>query len=273
MTAVAELALTESRTLRTQYADRTDVLDKVKTLAMAGDTGYAFTAHVADYFDVTEEAIDQIVKRNRAELEENGYEAVTRAKLEGVTSDTLNLSPKARRVAVFRRRTVLNLAMLMDGNDVARQVRTYLLDVEEAATPEQKLDALAARTATQLEALGVAKKYGLVNDSYLEGVSRTLLARMTGEEPQLDPADITITCHEYLAEKGLKGADLRSARVKLGKAVAALYRARYGTEPQEIPRLVEGIHIGVKVYTRRDIDLFDTAWAEVSRHYTPAVTR
>lgn len=154
----------------------------------------------------------------------------------------------------------------------AQALRQYWTEggaINPRATVEQ-LDALAARTATQLEALGVAKKYGLVNDSYLEGVSRTLLARMTGEEPQLDPADITITCHEYLAEKGLKGKALKSARMKLGKAVAALYRARYGKEPQGLKRLVDGIHMDVKVYTRRDIDLFNTAWAEVSRHYTEA---
>lgn len=139
---VAEIALTESKTLRAQYTDRIEVLDRVKTLAMASGTGYTFTTHVAAYFEVTEESIDQLVKRNRAELEENDYKVMTRAELESVTSDTLELPANFRRAATFRRRTVVNLAMLMDGNDIARQVRTYLLNLEEAASLDQKATAL-----------------------------------------------------------------------------------------------------------------------------------
>ncbi|MFE1104119.1 phage antirepressor N-terminal domain-containing protein [Nocardiopsis alba] len=157
----------------------------------------------------------------------------------------------------------------------AQALRQYWAEggaINPRATAEQ-LDALAVRTASQLEALGVAKKYGLVNDSYLEGVSRTLLARMTGEEPQLDPADITITCQEYLEDKGLKGKALRSARTRLGTAVAPLYLARHGKKPQKIKRLVDGVHHPVNVYTHRDLDLLDTAWAKVSHHYAKEVSR
>ncbi|WUI02057.1 phage antirepressor N-terminal domain-containing protein [Spirillospora sp. NBC_00431] len=135
---------------------------------------------------------------------------------------------------------------------------------------ERQLDALAARTRAQLEAISVAKRYGLVNDSYLEGMSRTLLARMTGEEPQIDPADMTITCQEYVEDRGLTGKSMRSARTRLGTAVAALYRARYGQDPQKVKRPIDGVHRPVAVYTHRDIDLFHAAWAEVSRHYAEA---
>ncbi len=125
----------------------------------------------------------------------------------------------------------------------------------------------AAVTRAQLEAYGVAKQFGLVNESYIESCVRQLLARMTGEEPALDPADVTITCDEYLAGQGLTGKQVRSARTVLGKAVAGLYRERYGRDPQKIERLVDGIHIKVGVYTRRDVDLFDTAWAGISTRY------
>ena len=65
----------------------------------------------------------------------------------------------------------------------------------------------------------------------------------------------------------MSDADLGSARTRLGKTVAALYRARYGKDPQKIKRPINGVHRDVAVYTQRDIDLFDTAWAEVGRHY------
>ncbi|MGW1615740.1 phage antirepressor N-terminal domain-containing protein [Streptomyces sp. NPDC002285] len=140
---------------------------------------------------------------------------------------------------------------------------------EQVAGLRQQLDGVErARLAQErLSAMGVAKQFGLVNDSYVQAMARTELARMNGQEPDIDPADITITCDEFLTEQGVTGPDLRSARTRLGKTVAALYRARYGKDPQTIQRPIDGVHRDVKVYTHRDRDLFDTAWAELGRHY------
>jgi hypothetical protein len=147
--------------------------------------------------------------------------------------------------------------------------------INQAATPEQvetlrsQLDGVerAQLARERLTAMGVAKQFGLVNASYMEAMARTELARMNGEEPDIDPADITITCDEYLDGR-IAPADLASARTRLGKTVAALYRARYdGKDPQKIKRPIHGVHRDVAVYTHRDIDLFDTAWAEVSKNY------
>lgn len=160
----------------------------------------------------------------------------------------------------------------------ARALREYWTQggaVNPAATREQvaglreRLDGVErARLAQErLSAMGVAKQFGLVNSSYVEAMARTELARMNGEEPDIDPADVTITCDEFLTEQGVSGKQLRSARVKLGQTVATLYRARYGQPPQKIKRPINGVHRDVAVYTHRDIDLFDKAWAELGRHY------
>lgn len=135
-------------------------------------------------------------------------------------------------------------------------LRAELDDVERASVARARLDVMAA-----------AKAAGLVNTSYLESMARHELARMTGQEPELDPLDITITCDEYLTDRGVTKADLGSARSRLGKTVAALYRARHGRDPQKIQRPIHGVHREVAVYTHRDIDLFHTAWAEVGRRY------
>lgn len=135
--------LLESREMRMSHLDRDDVLDKVGALALAGDSGYALTEHVAAFFGASREAIDQLVKRNRDELVESGYRTLKGDELRkfkvSVTSDTNLYAPQ---IAVFSRRTVLNLAMLMDGNDVAKAIRTYLLNVEELADAELKKTAL-----------------------------------------------------------------------------------------------------------------------------------
>lgn len=267
-----ELVLTESRTMRAQTADRVDVLDKVKALALLPDGVNATTEMVASYYEVGVEAIKSLVKDNRAELVNNGYWVLRGPQFKefvGSHEDLANaFGPKARSAALFTRRTILNVGQLLTESDVAKQVRTYLLDVEETATPEQKATAIekAAEAEAQLRAIEVLARID-GNSSYARSISRHIAARMLGEEPELDPADVTITCDEFLTDKGVHADDLGSARTRMGKTVAALYRARYGKDPQKVKRPIHGVHRDVAVYTQRDIDLFDIAWAEVGRRY------
>ncbi|WP_133258171.1 phage antirepressor N-terminal domain-containing protein [Streptomyces sp. V2] len=141
--------------------------------------------------------------------------------------------------------------------------------VEQVQDLRVRLDGVerAQVARERLSAMGVAKQFGLVNSSYVEAMARTELARMSGEEPDVDPLDVTITCDEFLDGRGVGDRDRGSARTRLGKTVAALYRARYGRDPQKVKRPINGVHRDVAVYTHRDLDLFDTAWAEVGRHY------
>lgn len=266
-----ELVLTESRTMRAQTADRVDVLDKVKALALLPDGINATTEMVASYYEVGVEAIKSLVKDNRAELVNNGYWVLRGPQFRefvGSHEDLANaFDSKARSAAIFTRRTILNVGQLLTESDVARQVRTYLLNVEELATPEQKATAIdkAVEAEAQLRAIEVLSRID-GNTSYARSISRHIAARMLGQEPEIDPADMTITVDEYLDGR-IAEADLPSARTRMGKTVAALYRARYGKEPQKVKRPIHGVHREVSVYTHRDVDLFDKAWAEVSRHY------
>ncbi|MGW9129528.1 restriction endonuclease [Streptomyces sp. NPDC055681] len=129
---ISEAALLESRSLRDGVVDRTHVIDKVKTLSLLPDGMHVTTAIVATYFEVTETVIRAMVFDHREELESNGYRVLTGSELSyfkqlsGIQSRTASL-------ALFSRRAVLNVAMLLRDSEVARQVRTYLLDTEYAA--------------------------------------------------------------------------------------------------------------------------------------------
>jgi len=65
-----------------------------------------------------------------------------RAEFESVIGDTLKLAPQTRRVAVFSRRAILNVGQILTGSKVAKDVRAYLLNVEEIATHEQRSEAI-----------------------------------------------------------------------------------------------------------------------------------
>ncbi|OEV27975.1 hypothetical protein AN219_21555 [Streptomyces nanshensis] len=133
---VHEGALLESQTLRASVAERTEALDKVKLLSLLPDGLHVTTRMVADYFEVTEHVISKVVQRHRDELAANGMRTLRGADLRVFERDNLSFSgesyPQGRaHLAVYSRRAVLNVAMLLRDSDVARRVRTYLLDAEQ----------------------------------------------------------------------------------------------------------------------------------------------
>ncbi|GGO86060.1 hypothetical protein [Wenjunlia tyrosinilytica] len=130
--ATTEVVLLESRALRASMSERTEALDKVKALVLLPDGLHVTSRMVAEYFEVPELTIRNLVARHRDELEEAGYTLLKGAELQ----DFLSLNMSLRRVpgrglAVFPRRAVLNVGMLLRDSEVARRVRRYLLDSEE----------------------------------------------------------------------------------------------------------------------------------------------
>lgn len=128
-----ESALLESRSLRESVLDRVEALDKVKALVTLPDGLHVTTRMVAEYFAVGERAVNAIIHRHRQELESNGFCVLHGSDLREFLS--CNMQPSfstGRGLAVYPRRAVLNVAMLLRDSDVARHVRTYLLDAEQA---------------------------------------------------------------------------------------------------------------------------------------------
>ncbi|QFQ98755.1 restriction endonuclease [Streptomyces phaeolivaceus] len=129
---INETALLESKTLRSNMLDRADVLNRVKALSLLPDGMHVTTAMAAAYFSVTVEAIRALVHDHRSELEASGYQVLSGPEL----SDFKQLSgiqSRTRSLALFSRRAILNVAMLLRDSEVARQVRVYLLDAEYQA--------------------------------------------------------------------------------------------------------------------------------------------
>ncbi|MFG3282721.1 hypothetical protein [Streptomyces sp. NPDC048111] len=140
----SEVALLESRTLRADHLGRVDVLEKVKALQLLPDGLHVTTEGVAQYFAVHKDAVHSIVRRHREELITNGMTTLNGddLRVDGVVKLTTppcatpESYPQGRsHLRLFTRRTVLNIAMLLRDSEVARCVRTYLLDTEESARP------------------------------------------------------------------------------------------------------------------------------------------
>lgn len=161
-----EVALLESRALRVEQMVRVDILDKVKSLVMLPDGIHVRTEDVARYFEVSTASVRRLVDRHQTEFTENGLRTLRGAELESFHSDMMSLW-KAERVEsypqapvhlrLFTRRTVLNVAMLLRESDVARCVRTYLLDAEgDLRERYDSLDLRVTRIESCLAGVGSA---------------------------------------------------------------------------------------------------------------------
>lgn len=128
---MSDLTLPDARSERDQLAARTDVLDRVGVLRTLPDDVNVTTPMVAEFYGVPAETIRSLVLDNRAEIESDGYRVVTRSVfLESFPEERASLDQYTRQIALFPRRAVLRVGMLLRDSETAREVRTYLLDAE-----------------------------------------------------------------------------------------------------------------------------------------------
>ncbi|MEU8186056.1 hypothetical protein [Micromonospora carbonacea] len=259
---ILDQALVESRTLRAQHSTRTDVLDRVKALSLLPDNTHATTEIVAGYYEVDTETIKKLVQRNRDELTENGLRVLRGEELRQFDGDSLSLS-KVRQLALFTRRTVLNVGQLLTGSPVAERVRRYLLDVEAIAPAELRNEAIerAAISRAQLHMMAAAGP--LVRDQvWLDTKARVVIARGLGEEPEIDPADQPLYVPDYLRERGVTAKrDLASIQSWFGRRVAALAEAHGVDLPEKrTSELPNGSLRETLAWTQRHRPLFDEVW-------------
>ena len=137
--------LVESKSLRDEYVGRTDVLDKVRKLVFLPDDLHATVEMVTTYYEVGFEAIKSIIKENREELESDGLSTLSGEELRSL-KDLGCISKNTAALIVIPRRAILRVGMLLRDSVVAKEVRTALLNIEEAAreqAPQAVKEALA----------------------------------------------------------------------------------------------------------------------------------
>ncbi|QRP47984.1 hypothetical protein [Amycolatopsis sp. FDAARGOS 1241] len=189
-----ELILTESKTMRAQYAGRIDVLDKVGALALA-DGIHATTEQVAHYYEITVKTLESLIEDNRDELEHNGLRKIDGEEL-ALFKGASGIASRAKSLLVFPRTAILNVGQLLTGSTVAKTVRTYLLAVEATATAEHRESAIKIVRFQELTnyknilhslKLGgaVREDYALVQDTiYLTLFGKTARQIKTTQEQQ-----------------------------------------------------------------------------------------
>lgn len=128
-----------------------NVLDKIKAVPLFPNEMFVGVAQAAYYYNVSDESIKGAIRRNREELERDGLCVLSGDDLNkfrdlNAYDKNLNqnyIGAKCRAYTKISKRGLLRIGMLLTKSDVAEAVRSYLLNIEEKATPEQKGEAIA----------------------------------------------------------------------------------------------------------------------------------
>ena len=170
-----ENELLTNENLREELIEHYEVLEKVKELLL--HTEGATLNQVADFYEVSTEAVKKIYQRNKDEIDMDGVgvkgynyfitgQQCTIIKQRGSVTITYEngeeLKIPMRGINVFPRRAILRIGMLLTGSKVAKEVRTQLLNIEEKTTKEVKVQDINEEQKLALE-LGMAMASGDVN--------------------------------------------------------------------------------------------------------------
>ena len=166
--------------LREELIEHYEVLEKVKQLLLIPGTDFATTSEVANFYEVTTDAIQKVYQRNKEEVDMDGITVISAKSLIGtecpISKDIrkdkysttfeyengINITIPNRGIKVFPRRAILRVGMLLRDSKVAKEVRTQLLNIEEKTTKEVKVQDINEEQKLALE-LGMAMASGDVN--------------------------------------------------------------------------------------------------------------
>lgn len=159
-------SLVEMSSLRNQLIDRVEVLSKVKELFLIPGIEMIPLNLLKEFYEVPTSTINDVFLQNREEISRDG---VVFYKPSEIKSFYLTENPQAKvsfeiikgrkgrstfsfdgksmeipnsGMKFFSPRAVLRIGMLLRDSEVAKEVRTQLLNTFEAATPEQKTGAI-----------------------------------------------------------------------------------------------------------------------------------
>ncbi|UTG84814.1 phage antirepressor KilAC domain-containing protein [Bacillus paranthracis] len=138
---------------REALIERVDVLKKVKDLLLLPNMEMATTQQVADFYAVDFKAIVAIYLRHKEELEQDGMQTLTGKEVrEKLVTDTLQVTKVTNKKGhvlvetpngsakiayrsnkLFPKRAILRVGMLLRDSEVAKGVRSQLLNIEEKA--------------------------------------------------------------------------------------------------------------------------------------------
>lgn len=146
-----------------------------------------------------------------------------------------------------------------------RASETQLAELAEDIE-ERRRHLAAVRVAERIEAQVrvLTAMAGIVDPQWLAAQAQERFAVATGRELEQPFQERTLTVSEFLAEKNLPSAVVRSMSGTFGKAMKQAYRQRTGEEPGKSLRFVEGAQREVAAYREEHRPLMEQVWRDMN---------
>ena len=127
-----ENQLLEQKELREKNLGRIEVLDQVKELLLLGDTDFATKEMVSRYYEIKLKTLESCIEDNQKEIENNGMRLYKRREIlnllkGGIENNEIKIPNRG--LILFSKRAILNVGMLLRDSDVAKEIRSRLLDI------------------------------------------------------------------------------------------------------------------------------------------------
>jgi hypothetical protein len=167
--------LTLSKEMRDKYINKIDILEKVKELFLLGTTELTTIEQVSNYYEVSTRQIERLIESNRDELLSDGFKVfkaedfktdglvgiknieTTRGKFTVRFNDDTEKSFSPKGITLFTKRAILRIGMLLRDSEIAKEVRTQLLNIEEVTQVEVKENIIDTETGLLVD---IIKSYG-----------------------------------------------------------------------------------------------------------------
>lgn len=241
-----ENQLLEQKELREKNLGRIEVLDQVKELLLLGDTDFATMEMVAKYYDVPIETIKSTINYNREEIEANGYRVYTK---DNLLSLKFNLKTKRggfnvldnqnnviasgsnNGMALFSKRAILNVGMLLRGSDVAKEIRSRLLDIAHDSETESGSVKTIITEIDEERSLMLERVEAEMQGDYdtVSIINAKLFALKNKRIEELENINKSITIHSTTIENSRSVINrlIRSISIRTKKSFATIWNEFY----------------------------------------------
>ena len=166
-TIITADSLLENKELRDGAIERIEVLDKVKQLFLVPELECMTVTQIAEYFNVDIDTIKKQYQRNQDEFDSDGVcvKSVSEFRsLNGTQCPIQKMEQRRGNLAItfdngseiivsnrgikcFPKRAILRMGMLLRDSEIAKEVRTQLLNTFEHSTEEQRTAEIDEETA------------------------------------------------------------------------------------------------------------------------------
>ena len=144
-----EVQLLENKEMRETYMERLEVLDQVGSLLLLDGLNMATTEMVAKYYGEDIKTVERQKERNFDEFESDGYKVFNKESISNLLTNGMLVKTKRggfdvldenenvlfsgsnKGVALWTKRAILRLGMLLRDSKVAKELRTQLLNIVE----------------------------------------------------------------------------------------------------------------------------------------------